>query len=217
MVNRILVQVALVVSFVFASIGSTRAESPADSAKAREAFEKATAYFNAHEFEAALPYYKTAYELSGHRPSTVRALAQCERALKDYDSAILHFQEYLASRPEEAKQIVGTLQMLEELRTRQRETERAERLATTAPAPKAAEVPAAKARETPVDLQASTPPPQPDIALVQPAPEPEDSNTTTVVLLVVGGLAVIGGAVALGLVLSNDKEPYGGTQDVVFR
>jgi tetratricopeptide (TPR) repeat protein len=91
--------------------------SPAEDAK--RAYEKALKYSNAAEYEAALPYFERAYELSNHRPSTIVALAQCERELKLYEKAIAHFQEYLALKPapKDSDKIAETVALLEELRT----------------------------------------------------------------------------------------------------
>ena len=63
----------------------------------KEEFQKAVKYSKAGEYEAALPLFKKAYEASGHRSSTILALAQCERSLKLWDDAIKHFKEYLLS------------------------------------------------------------------------------------------------------------------------
>jgi tetratricopeptide (TPR) repeat protein len=84
----------------------------------REEFERAARYYKAQEYEAALPWFQKAYELSGHRPSTIRGLAQCERSLKMYDEAIEHFREYLATNPSasEAKSVRKTIDLLEEMR-----------------------------------------------------------------------------------------------------
>jgi tetratricopeptide (TPR) repeat protein len=74
-----------------------------------------TKYFEAEEFDAALPYFRTAYEKSGRRPATVFALAQCERALKLYPEAITHFEENLASDPENKADVSETVRLLKEI------------------------------------------------------------------------------------------------------
>lgn len=85
----------------------------------RAEFERAARYYKAQEYDAALPWFQKAYELSGKRPSTIRALAQCERSLKMYDQSIEHFREYLATNPPaaEAKSVRKTIALLEELKT----------------------------------------------------------------------------------------------------
>lgn len=86
----------------------------------RTEYQAGTRYFEAEEYDAALPLFRTAYERSGQRPATIFALAQCERALKRYDDAIFHFKEYLATGPDNQKEVVETVQLLEELVARDR-------------------------------------------------------------------------------------------------
>jgi tetratricopeptide (TPR) repeat protein len=84
----------------------------------RPEFERAARYYRAQEYEAALPWFQRAYELSKRRPSAIRALAQCERSLHRYDDAIAHFREYLATNPpeEDARAVRETIVLLEELK-----------------------------------------------------------------------------------------------------
>ena len=112
MVKAIL-QTAIFASLLIASTG-------VEAANGREEFEKGSRYFKAEEYEAALPYFQKAYELSGQRPAAVFALAQCERSLKMYESAIRHFREYLKSHPPNAVDVEETIALLNELLTQQR-------------------------------------------------------------------------------------------------
>lgn len=97
---------------VLASPGKGPTSSPPAG---RSEFEKATRFFEAEEYEAALPLFERAYELSEKRPSTMRALAQCERALKMYSRSLEHFREYLATDPREKASIEETIELLETL------------------------------------------------------------------------------------------------------
>jgi TolA-binding protein len=63
----------------------------------------ASALFDAKQYDAALPHFVKAYELSERVPETIFMLAQCERALKMDHSAIVHFREYLKTGPDEAR------------------------------------------------------------------------------------------------------------------
>ena len=90
-----------------------------DANKAKAEFEQAARYFEAEEYEAALPHFERAYEISGRRASTIFGLAQCERALKMYGRAITHYYEYLASDPEDAQVIRETITLLEDLKRKQ--------------------------------------------------------------------------------------------------
>jgi tetratricopeptide (TPR) repeat protein len=113
--SRVLAALAAVV--FTASLPETALAKPSTNGK--EEFDRAARYYKAQEYEAALPWFQKAYELSGKRPSSIRALAQCERSLKMYDEAIIHFREYLATNPPaaEAKSVKKTIDLLEELKT----------------------------------------------------------------------------------------------------
>lgn len=86
-------------------------------ADGKQEFERAMRFYDAQEYEAALPLFHRAYELSNRRASAIRALAQCERALKRYHEAIAHFREYLATkpRPADASSVEETIILLEQL------------------------------------------------------------------------------------------------------
>lgn len=81
----------------------------------RSEYQAGTRYFEAEEFDAALPLFRIAYERSGKRPATIFALAQCERSLKRYEDAIFHFKEYLATGPDNEGEVRETVGLLEEL------------------------------------------------------------------------------------------------------
>lgn len=102
----------------------------------RVEFEEGTRLYRQDEFAAALPWFEQAYALSGHRPATVLALAQCERNLGEHDRAIQHFEEYLTleSDPNEVESVRATIALL-----------RSERVAT-APQPEPKRLPTAPAR-----------------------------------------------------------------------
>jgi tetratricopeptide (TPR) repeat protein len=94
-------------------------------------YETAARFFDAEEFEAALPYFHRAYELSGKRPAAVLGLAQCLRALKRYGEAIARYEEYLTTKPMDAAEIEETLRLLRALLAHS-EKQAAERAATQA-------------------------------------------------------------------------------------
>ena len=66
--------------------------------EAKTAYKEAQKFFRADEFELALPLFQRAYTLSGGKASATMGLAQCERQLQMYDSAIVHFQELLQNK-----------------------------------------------------------------------------------------------------------------------
>jgi tetratricopeptide repeat protein len=152
---------------------ASRALGGGDNASlAKAEFEKGTKFFEAEEYEAALPHFQAAYDLSYHRATSIFALAQCERALKRYDEAIEHFKEYLASKPTptDAAEVKETLALLEELRQNARtaEPKTAEpKKATGAETPDLEAAPA-KPAESPID----SPPAKPESKAVEPPPAP---------------------------------------------
>jgi tetratricopeptide (TPR) repeat protein len=178
-------------------------------------FERGNEFFGAGEYDLALPYFQKAYELSGRRPSTIRALAQCERALGMYDEAIAHFQEYLETDPEEAAQIEKTLELLEEARQKKRKKEAAANPAPPPPPPPEVEEPGAPHV---TDVAAAPPPAPPPPAIATEVTEAEEGSGVgwTILWIGLGVAAAVGGGVALGFALSGTEDPYGGTTDRVL-
>jgi tetratricopeptide (TPR) repeat protein len=186
------------------------AAAPTEGAK--EAYDKALAYSEAAEYDAALPYFQKAYELSNHRPSTILALAQCERQLKMYDQAIAHFKEYLALEPtpKDAPSIEVTVKLLEDLRAEELAKQEAPKVAP----PKTVEAPPPP---PPPTIEAPPPPPPPLVAEAQPEPESESLFESPVFWVVTGAVVVAAATgVALGVALRPEAEVYGGTTDVIL-
>lgn len=102
--------IALAQAIVFS--GAARAD---DMEAAKQAYGTASRFFQAEEYEAALPLFQEAYKLSGQRPATIFGLAQCERSLKLYDAAMAHFKEYLATNPADAANVKETIALLGDL------------------------------------------------------------------------------------------------------
>jgi len=176
----------------------------------RADFERANKYFEAGEHEAALPFFERAYTDSGNRPSTIRALAQCERSLKLYDKAIEHFQEYLATHPPEEAQILETLSILHDLRDRQRAATKPT-TASPSPAPTPSEAPNPPGALAPSSATSWTADP-----VVAASPPPKDEDVSPILWIAIGGAAVLGGALILGVALSGPRAPEGGTRDTVL-
>ncbi|MEQ9500594.1 MAG: tetratricopeptide repeat protein [Deltaproteobacteria bacterium] len=219
---------------------ATRAHAQDDGGRA--AYVKATRYFEAEEFRAALPYFERAYEQSGHRPATIFGLAQCLRSLRRYEDAIVYFKEYIATEPDNASEVRETLTLLEEIAAKQRRDREAE-AAKKAEEDKRAEEAAAlrqreeaeqreaeraaaiaeaeaRAREAAEAVIESAPPPPPTAAVATaPAPAPQDDGSvlSSPVFWIITGAAVVGGAVALGVVATSQESTYGGTADVVLQ
>lgn len=210
------------IAVMLALLGMMPAAASAQDSLGKVEFERATRYFEAGEYDAALPYYQKAYELSKHRPSTIRALAQCERALRHYDDAITHLQEYLAMNPEDAPKIRETLALLEDLRAESK----SHALKLDKPETPPTERPAAQASPAP-----SAPPPQPvpgpatslapngGESLVTSQPPAEESPSLLSSPLfwgIAAGVAVVAGGIALGFALSGKDSPYAGNSHVTL-
>lgn len=86
-----------------------------DASEAKEAFVTASRFFQAEEYEEALALFEKAYRLSNHRPATIFGLAQCERALKRFEDAKAHFEEYLATAPDNADEVRETIALIDDL------------------------------------------------------------------------------------------------------
>lgn len=165
---------------------------------AREAFTIGREHFAAGRYTEALPHLERAYQLSNKRPSTIRALAQCHRAMSQFDEAIAYFQEYLATGPsaQDREAVEKTIALLEE-----------KRAATAKPEPPPPSAP------DPFDMagRRSDPPPPP-VAPPPPLPPPAEDPASNTWIWVAAGVAVVGAAIAVGVVAaSGSEEPLGGS------
>lgn len=140
--------------------GFAAAPARADEPRGKAEYEMASRFFEAEEYEAALPYFERAYIASGRRPAAILGLAQCLRALKRYGDAIARYEEYLATGPVDAAGVEETLRLLRALdahaaqQSAERAAERAEheRRAREAEA-RTAEARAAEARSAEVERE----------------------------------------------------------------
>jgi tetratricopeptide (TPR) repeat protein len=179
-------------------------------------YRQASELFKAGDYESALLLFEEAYELSKKRPSAIRSLAQCERALTLYDRAIDHFKEYLAAAPkaEDREAIEQTIWLLETQRKMQEDIPKeqaraAERARSDPPPPK--ELPKVAEATPPVD------PPAPVVRAETPE-EPSGSVLSSPWFWIAIGVVVAAGAVATGVALSSSRDPKydAGTTGVVL-
>lgn len=206
--------------------------APVDPARAD--FEKGMRYYEAQEYEAALPYFERAYELSGHRASTIRALAQCERSLKNYARAIDLFREYLATQPKDRVAVEETVALLEPLRDQQNASSRAKPgdrgTASTPPigAPGASPnvtstPPVSTPRAAPPEsltppIGPAPPPPPPAPEAVRVSAEVDRGGPSLAPWLVIGGTAAVAitGGVLLGVGKSDASSVENAPQGTAF-
>jgi tetratricopeptide (TPR) repeat protein len=193
----------------------------APSSEPKEEFEKATRFFKAGEYEAALPHFQRAYELSNRRPSTVLGLAQCERALKRYESAVVHFREYLASKPTpaDAASVAETLKLVEDLRAEvgdQKPNPYSGSPPEETPPVDGSAPPGEKPRQATAQQTSAEQAPSEAPRLVAPPPESsEPSVIESPLFWILTGAAVVAGGVALTIALASGKEkPYSGSSGV---
>jgi iron complex outermembrane receptor protein len=162
--------------------GSAFANEDPDTEVARKHFTAGHAFYAAADYEHALEEFQTARRARPH-PALDYNIARCLDRLERYPEAIAAYKSYLASNPADAA----------EMRARVHELE--ERVKQTRPPPRVAPV----APEAPVMLAL---PPSLD------APPPTNKkHTVAIVLGVLGGAAIIGGAIAVGLLVKTTTEP----------
>ncbi len=191
------------------AIAMLAAPSQADLAAARDAYHKGKELFDSDAHEAALVFFRKAYELSEHRASTVKALAQCEFKLKRFEDALEHFEEYLRIAPEtERGRVAETILVLQELV--EARTADAERNAKEAAQNEA--VPNEAAPAEPPRVERPAPPPVVSTAEVVAAPpEPDGGVLTSPWLWIAVGVAAVGGAVAAGVAVTSGPSFHGGS------
>ena len=177
-------------------------------------------FFKAKEYEAALPLFRKAYELTGHRRSTVLALAQCERALKMYDDAIAHYREYLAMDPPNAEKIRETVKLTEQLLAAAGRSSKA-----PTPKPKVVEQApqstqtASTAASKKVDLVLKPKPKEVPLTDTEPqiVTSDDDSSGASVWLWTIGSIVVVGAGAAAGYYFWPQADAYGGSRGVIAR
>jgi tetratricopeptide (TPR) repeat protein len=204
-IRRLAFALALLLGPSVALAAPPKAKAPAAGGK--EEFDRAVKLYQAQEYGQACPLFERAVELSGRRPSSLRALAQCERARKNNERAIAVFKEYLASKPSDAAQVEETIRVLEK--------ERAQVLTPAIPEPGAP--PPSSPIEPPAPV-VSAPPPAPTRPEPQAAPASASPAQTQAQLavtpaparpmrvapwVVVGGAALVGGGGAVLLALGK--------------
>jgi len=188
MVSRFLFTLTVLTAVMFSFASVSHAQN------GRQEYQKARDLFEAEEFTAALPFFEKAYQLSNKRPSTILGLAQCERALKKYDNAVVHFQEFLATNPapEQAERVKETLRLTQIM-------------LKSKPLPE----PKKKAEAAPPKI---VPPPEP-----QAVSKPEPSLWSAPWLWVTVGVVVVGGAVGAGFALAPQEDPYLGNTGIALQ
>ena len=164
----------------------------------RREFDDAMRLYQAGRHADACPLFERAAELSNRRPSALRALAQCQRALGARPAAIVTFREYVATQPTppDALAIEETIRALEA-------EEAAAKLAANPPPPSPSPAPIVEPAPSP----SASPP-----ALVAEAPPPATTAWGPIVLVGASVAMAAGGAVLLAMGQSDVAAVEGAAQ-----
>lgn len=177
----------------------------------RAEFERASRLYAEARYEDALPWFEKAYARSGHRPSVIFGLAQCERRLGMLDEAEAHLEEFIEVAP--ARRRDRGRRLLAKVRAEK--TRRALAALPKAPA-KVAALPKAPSPPPPKAAAPWVPPPA-EVEREAPEPEPQGGLLSSPVFWIVSGAIVAAGAAtAAVLVTRSGSAPYGGSSGEVF-
>jgi hypothetical protein len=190
--------------------------SAKDKAAAKAAFMEAKKLTKAEEDKLALPLYRKAYELSGHRPSAIVGLAQCERLNKMYEASIAHYREYLNTKPSKSqvKRTQETIAILEKLHA-QAKVEKEEQQAKA----KADEERRKKETEElahALAKQMAVPPPPAPTGPGLGTNMSEDDSSSTWIWIALGIVAAGAGTTAYIMSSTPPADIYGGSSGVTL-
>jgi len=181
--------------------------------EAKTAYLKAQKLFKAEEYKMALPLFEKAYELSNKKPTSIMGLAQCERMLKLYEKSIIHFEEYLATKPSKKRQkrINETLKILKE-QQQQAQAEKAEADRKDLFAKEQAE----QLRQKEAELFAEKLADKLVQKQVPKAVETQSESSNTWLWWTLGAIALSGAAVGVGVAMSPGADLYAGTSGTLL-
>lgn len=179
----------LVVALATGTVGATpslaqSSNATANDADARTAFDAAVRAFDDGDYEAALVFFRRAYDLSG-RAQLLYNMGQCADRLRRDDEAIEAFERYLDAAPDAEN--AGTVRA---------------RLAHLHAAQRRQDVP------TPAEVaEANEPAPQRQPVVESPAEEePGGLSSGAVWGIVLGSVAAVGAAVLIGVLAAGGND-----------
>lgn len=161
--------------------GTAIAHEDPDTEVARRHFNAGHAFYASADYEHALEEFQQARRVKPH-PALDYNIARCLDRLERWTEAITAYKSYIASNPADVVEMRTRVQQLEE------------RVKSTPPPPP---------REPERVVVLSLPP------SLEPPPPPPRSNKRTVAIVVgvLGGAVIIGGAIAIGLLVKTTTEP----------
>jgi tetratricopeptide (TPR) repeat protein len=161
-------------------VSAARADEDPDTEVARKHFNTGRAYYDNGEYDKALSEFEGARRVRPH-PALDYNIGRCLDRLERYQDAINAYDRYAATNPPDAAEIRTRIEQLKE------------RLRLQPPKP-----PPPREREVvmllPPSLESAPPPPK------------KDKRTVAIVLGVLGGAVVVGGAIAIGLLVKTNHE-----------
>jgi tetratricopeptide (TPR) repeat protein len=194
---------ALLIILCLVASATPRLASAADNkVQAKEAYKEGTRLFDIGEYKQALEAFKKAYLLY-EEPAFLFNIAQCYRQLDDKPEAIKFYKTYLRKQPDSPKtadiqSLIANLERaLQEEQAARKKPPEGTIQPGTPPPPTAAPPPATVQQPT-------TPPAAPAVAVQETPPKQEKPVYKKWWLwTIVGGVAVAGVAVGVGVGLSH--------------
>ncbi len=191
-------RLALMLAALVLPGATSYAQAPSQEDQSRQHFVNGEAHYRAGRWVEALNEFDLAYTLSP-RPEFLVNFAQVYRKLARYDRAIVQCERYLATGPppamaEEARRLLAAIR-----------EEQARASVRPLPPPEPAPVVVQPAPPPPLIVQ-----PAPIVAapVIAPSPPKPHRGRAWIWGVVIGAVAVAGGAVALGVVLSSQGVAY---------
>jgi tetratricopeptide repeat protein len=184
-------------------VGGLASGAPNDRERARLLYRQGTQHYNLGEFEQALGSFKEVYRIV-EDPALLFNIGQCQRMIGQKAEAIRSFRAYLRESHEVSNRETVE-KIMTDLERELRDEATPARPLTPAPSPP----PHEDARP------AAVPTPQPIAVTVSaPVPEPPRKRLSrgAVAGIIVGTVLVVGGVVAVGVVLGTPA----GTRDASF-
>jgi tetratricopeptide (TPR) repeat protein len=193
-----------VLCVALAASGATRAADDPDTEVARKHFAKGRHFYDVEDYPAALAEFEAARKVKP-LPALDFNIGRCDDRLERYPEAIAAYERYVSSTPpptdaaevrERIKVLRGRLPAPEPAKPSPREA--AKRPPSSQAAPPSAEVVKPAPLLAPVESSAPA-------AAVE---RKSNKKTLAIVLGVVGGALLVGGAVALAVVLQPTSTSY---------
>jgi len=195
------------VVLVLASALPARAFDDPDTEVARRHFEKGRVAYDAQDYRRALDEFLAAKRAKA-APALDYNIARCYDRLEDYPQAIKHYEAYYSSKPSASDQN-EVQERIRTLKQRLDEQAAAHPTRTTTPTRPIKEEPLLIKPPSFDDVNIGITPPPPIVIVNKPWDEAAARRRRNIGIAVgvTAGLVVIGGAIALGVLLGSPSAP----------